>query len=120
MTRLSIGYCHIDEEDYVKNLSEREHRDLFYNETSIDKIIKSNCISLQLYKLSNGQILCALCNSDNIPIKCIISNDIVSGFQTLNGFLQDYEIDYGDDYTFIDKQNVPDKAFQNSLKPNFK
>ena len=111
LSRLSISYCHIDEIEYVNKLSLDELEDMFYNETAIDKILKRDCNSLQLYRLSNGQILSAICtlyNGESIPIKAIISDDVLSGFEFLNATINCYD-NIDDFMKFVDSQVLPIK-----------
>ena len=91
--------------------------------TLIDRAVGQG-YTLHFFKLSNGQILSTICGGGYghyIPVKSIISDDIQTGFETLNATLQEFNFDNGYDFMdFVDKQTAPVEAYQKSLKSSSK
>jgi len=59
--------------------------------TLIDLIISEPVYTLHFYKLANDKVLTSICKSSNgeyIPVKSVITEDIKSGMETMNGALR--------------------------------
>ncbi len=89
--------------------------------TLIDKVIREG-YTLHFFKLSNGQILSTICDGgagNYIPIKSVITNNIKTGFKTLNATLKNFNLDNGFDFIdFAGEQTEPVKKFQINLLKN--
>ena len=84
----------------------------------IDRVVESG-YTLHFFKLSNGQVLSAICAGgygNYIPVKSIIADDIQSGFETLNATLETFDFERSHDfYDFVESQTAPVEAYQKKL-----
>ena len=86
--------------------------------TLIDKNLEQG-YELLFFKLANGKVLTTICDSgfgNFIPIKSIMSDDIITGFDTLNATCPPFEFDrtFGA-YGFVEEQTTPVKEYQKKL-----
>lgn len=91
--------------------------------TLIDKVVDQG-YTLHFYKLSNGQVLSTICGGgygNYIPVKSIISDDIKTGFETLNATLQSFDFDKAHDFfNFVESQTAPVYEYQKTLQQETK
>lgn len=94
---------------------------IFCDNTLIDNVVGQG-YTLHFYKLSNKQVLSTICDRSNengtyIPLKSVITDDIKTGFETLNVSLStfDFECPY-DFYDFAKSQTSVVEEYQKSLK----
>lgn len=70
----------------------------------IDKIITKLNYTVHFYKLANKKVLTCICRSykeEYIPIKSLITDDIMSGIEMLDGVLRKmYEDEFKEDFIF--------------------
>ena len=83
---------------------------IFCERTLIDDAVERG-YNLHFYKLSDGQVLSAICymvNGKCIPIKSIISDNVQSGFEMLNETLQPFDFRVPGNFDeFVYNQNDP-------------
>lgn len=100
----------------INELKENDHDNSLYERTLIDSVVEQG-YTLHFYKLSNGQVLSAICINgyDNyIPIKSVITDDIVTGFKTLNEILEDFNQKFKF-FDFVESQATPVYDYQKKL-----
>lgn len=118
ISALNIASCKI-----IDELADSKDNIVLCENTLIDRVVGQG-YTLHFFKLSNGQVLSTICSGGYghyIPVKSIISDDIQTGFETLNATLQEFDFDHGYDFMdFVDKQTAPVKEYQKSLKSNSK
>ena len=107
----------------IDELADNKDNRVWCENTLIDRVVRQG-YTLHFFKLSNGQVLSTICGGgygQYIPVKSIISDDIQTGFETLNATLQGFDFDYSYDWDeFVDKQTEPVQNYRNSLKSNQK
>lgn len=101
--------------DETSNISDDR---IWCDNTLIDKVVEQG-YTLHFFKLSNNQVLSTICGSgygNYIPVKSIISDDIKSGFETLDVSLQPFDFDRTHDFfDFVHSQTEPVEAYQKKL-----
>lgn len=107
----------------IDELTDKKDIRVWCEKTLIDRVVEQG-YTLHFFKLSNGQVLSTICcrrYGNYIPVKSIITDDIQTGFETLNATLQSFDFDNGYDFMdFVDKQTAPVETYQKSLKSNSK
>ncbi len=105
----------------INELSEIENNSesLLCERILIDRVVDQG-YTLHFYKLSNGQVLSTICAGgygNYIPVKSIISDDIKTGFETLNATLQSFDFDKTRDfYEFVESQTAPVYEYKKKLE----
>lgn len=101
--------------DEISNISDNK---IWCERVLIDRVVESG-YTLHFFKLSNGQVLSAICArsyGSYIPVKSIITDDIKSGFEILNATLETFDFEESHDfYDFVESQTAPVEAYQKKL-----
>ena len=103
----------------VNELKNAANKYIACERTLLDNVVDLG-YTLHFYKLSNGQVLSTICSGgfeNYIPVKSIISDDIQTGFKTLNASLKNFDFENAYDfYDFVESQTLPVEEYQNSLR----
>lgn len=87
--------------------------------TLIDNVIEQG-YTLHFFKLPNNKVLSTICAGgygNYIPVKSIITDDIKSGFETLNVTLQSFDFEKTFDFdAFVSSQTTPVYEYQKKLR----
>lgn len=90
-----------------------------YKSTLIDYVLDQG-YALHFYKLSNDQILSCICvglDGKYIPLKSVIADDVQSGFEILNVFLEKFDFkNYRPFFEYVEEEIDPVLTYQKRLK----
>lgn len=105
----------------IDEVSKIQDDKIWCERTLIDNVIEKG-YTLHFFKLSNGQVLSTICGGgygNYIPIKSIITDNIQSGFETLNATLQPFDFEHTHDFDdFVCNQIDSVKEYQKTIKQN--
>lgn len=103
----------------VKDDDYENERMASYKSTLVDYVLDQG-YALHFYKLSNDQILSTICvglDGKHIPLKNAITEDVKSGFEILNIFLQNFDFkNYRPFFEYAEKEVAPVMEYQKILK----